>query len=748
MRGTWVVVVCALAFAACSDGNAGFKVRESIEQLQVTHATPGVELAVYDRGGRVVASGVPDAQGSIMFRNLPPGDGYIVRTTSAASPEWSRHLTVASVESSQPPQKFYDSQSIGPGFTYIMTRDGTSLSAYVTLPGPIEKGPYPTVVTYSGYAPSKPGMPIGNYDYLCDALPVLCNAPNDPGATIAALFGFATVGVNVRGTGCSGGAYDFFETLQLLDGYDVIEAVAAQPWVAGHKVGMVGLSYPGISQLFVASTRPPSLAAITPLSVIGSAHTTMLPGGMLNDGFALAWVSQVINQAQPYGQGWEQSRVDAGDKLCAENQLLHGQLVDNVEQARQTQFYDPAIHDKYNPATFADRINVPVFLAGGWQDEQTGPYFFPLLSRFTSSPATRFTVYNGVHPDGFAADVLAEWYAFLKLFVAHEIPTMDSLVQELSPLIEQQAFKSLLTVQETKWAKYTDVDQAIADWKAEPPVRAIFERGAGKADELGAPVGTFEEHWTSWPPPSVKPQRLYFHAAGALDASPPTEAGAASSFDLDPAAGERGNLAAGGNVWDELPAYDWRLPDAGKAVVFESAPLPSTEVMAGNGSVDLWLESSADDADLEVNLTEVRPDGKEMYVQSGWLRASYRKSGKDATELWPAPSYLQQDWQPLVPGAWTQVRVGFAGFHHVFRAGSRIRVLVNTPGGSRAEWRFALKQFGAPVTHTIGHDALHPSSVVLPVLDGDTAPTPLPACPSLRGQPCRDYTHYVNRAAQ
>jgi predicted acyl esterase len=745
MRGAWVVVVvCALAVAACSDGNASFKVRESIEQLQVTHATPGAELAVRDGAGRIVASGVADALGSVVFRNLPPGSGYVVRTT--AGDEWSRHLTVMSAAST-PPQSFYTHETIGPGFTYIETRDGTMLSAYVTLPGPIDKGPYPTVIDYSGYSPSKPGKPIGNYDYLCDALPVLCDAPNDPAATIAGLFGFATVSVNVRGTGCSGGAYDFFDTLELLDGYDVIESVAAQPWVAGHKVGMVGLSYPGISQLFVASTRPPSLAAITPLSVIGSAHTTMLPGGMLNDGFAISWVSNVLDGAQPYGQGWEQSRVDAGDALCAENQLLHGQLVDNVAVARTTQFYDPAIHDRLNPSTFVNRIEVPVFLAGAWQDEQTGPYFFPLLSRFTSSPATRFTVYNGVHPDGFAPDVLAEWYAFLKLFVAHQIPTIDSLVQELSPLLAQQAFNSLIQVEETPWAKYDDVDRAIADWKAQPTVRAIFERGAGKPDELGAPVGTFEQQWTSWPPPAVKPQRLYFRAGGALDTGPPTEAVAQSSFDLDPTAGERSNLAPGGNVWDKLPAYDWRLPDAGKAVVFESLPLTTTEMMAGTASADLWLESTADDADLEVNLTEVRPDGKEMYVQSGWLRASYRKSGAGATELWPAPTFMQQDWQPLVPGAWTQVRVGFAGFHHVFRAGSRIRILVNTPGGSRAAWRFALKQFPGPVTHTIGHDAQHPSSVVLPFVDGDTATTPLPPCPSLRGQPCRDYAHYPNRAA-
>jgi predicted acyl esterase len=278
-------------------------------------------------------------------------------------------------------------------------------------------------------------------------------------------------------------------------------------------------------------------------------------------------------------------------------------------------------------------------------------------------------------------------------------------------------------------------------------VRAIFERGAGMADDLGAPVGTFEETWPSWPPPSVTPQRLYFRAGGGLDPEPPTDAFAASSFDLDPAAGERGNLAPGGNVWDKLPAYDWRAPDPGKAVVFETLPLAIDEVMAGTASADLWLESTADDADLEVNLTEVRPDGKEMYVQSGWLRASYGKPGPDATALWPAQTFEQQDWQALVPGAWTQVRVGFAGFHHVFRAGSRIRVLVNTPGGSRAEWRFDLKQFAGPVRHTIGHDAQHPSSVVLPLLDGQLAPTPLPPCPSLRGQPCRDWAPYANRAA-
>ncbi|HZS39153.1 MAG TPA: CocE/NonD family hydrolase, partial [Polyangia bacterium] len=433
-RQPLVFVLAALSFAACSDGNARFTVRESVEQLQVTHAEPGAMLGVFDATGAMTQSGTTDVMGSLMFRHVAPASGYTVRTLSGAR-ETSRHLTVKSVSGSLPQQSFYSGQKLVPGFQYIRTRDGTTLSAYVTLPGPIDMGPYPTVVDYSGYDPSKPGQPIAGTSYLCDQFPSLCDAPNDPGGLLASLFGYATVSVNIRGTGCSGGAYDFFETLQLLDGYDVIETVAAQPWVLHHKVGMVGLSYPGITQLFVASTRPPSLASIAPLSVIGNAQTTVLPGGMLNDGFALTWVTEVLSKADPYGQGWEMARVQGGDTVCAENQLLHAQKIDNVAMARNTMYYDPAIDDQYNPTTFVDQINVPVFFAGAWQDEQTGPFFTTLLDRFTGAPALRINVYNGVHPDGFAPQILGEWYAFLELFVAERVPIDPSAFRDVSPVL-------------------------------------------------------------------------------------------------------------------------------------------------------------------------------------------------------------------------------------------------------------------------------------------------------------------------
>ena len=245
-------------------------------------------------------------------------------------------------------QSLYDGQELVEGFQYLETRDGTQLSINVVLPGPPEDGPYPTVVEYSGYDPSNPvaglgGVLGGGIDptLLCGQLPILCKAPAEPASLLAGLMGYAVVGVNVRGTGCSGGAYDFFETMQVLDGYDVIETVAAQDWAAGHRVGMVGLSYPGLAQLFVAQSRPPSLSAITPLSVFGDTGTGVLrPGGVLNTGFAVSWADQVLANAEPLGTPWVREVIEEGDDTCADNQRLRLQNVDIVQKALD----NPVLH--------------------------------------------------------------------------------------------------------------------------------------------------------------------------------------------------------------------------------------------------------------------------------------------------------------------------------------------------------------------------------------------------------------------
>jgi predicted acyl esterase len=289
--------------------------------------------------------------------------------------------------------------------------------------------------------------------------------------------------------------------------------------------------------------------------------------------------------------------------------------------------------------------------------------------------------------------------------------------------------------------------QAKAAFEAEPPVRILFENGAGKAGEPGAPVPAWEQSFASWPPPSTHVRRLWLQPDGTL-ALAPTVAFSASVFTLDPGAGGRG-IVAFGSVWDELPHYQWNQPAAGAAAVFVSEPLTGDAVMVGPASADLWLRSlSADDADLEVNLSEVRPDLTEVFVQSGWLRASQRKLDPAVYQgpLWPEQLHLEADVAKLAPGEWVQARVGIAPFAHVFRAGSRLRLSIDTPGDSRAEWRFRLLQFGSPARYQIGHDASHPSSLAFPLLSGVVVPTAAPPCNALRGQQCRAYAPYANEA--
>src|SRR5262249_27992584 len=195
-------------------------------------------------------------------------------------------------------------------------------------PHPRRPAPSPTLIEYAGYGYPTPA------------------GPNSGISQIATLLGFAVVDVNMRGTGCSGGAFNYFDTLQNLDGYDVIETVAHQSWVLHHKVGMMGISYGGISQLFVAKTDPPRLAAITPLSVIDNSATTLYPGGILNTGFALPWTKErdqdALANSPTSDQAWALTRIHGGDATCKANQALHQEAVNLVKQVRANSHYVPS----------------------------------------------------------------------------------------------------------------------------------------------------------------------------------------------------------------------------------------------------------------------------------------------------------------------------------------------------------------------------------------------------------------------
>jgi predicted acyl esterase len=163
--------------------------------------------------------------------------------------------------------------------------------------------------------------------------------------------------------------------------------------------------------------------------------------------------------------------------------------------------------------------------------------------------------------------------------------------------------------------------------------------------------------------------------------------------------------------------------------------------MIGSASADLWVNSNLGDTDLEVTLTEIRPDGTEVMVQSGWLRGSHRALDDDAsTPLRPVHTHLEVDAAPLPEASpagdeFALARVEIFPFAHVFRAGSQVRLMVDAPGGNRAVWAFDTIVNGEQVQ--IGVGPSFPSQLVLPVVPGIESPVDYPDCNSLKGQPCR-----------
>jgi hypothetical protein len=237
---------------------------------------------------------------------------------------------------------------------------------------------------------------------------------------------------------------------------------------------------------------------------------------------------------------------------------------------------------------------------------------------------------------------------------------------------------------------------------------------------------------------------LYFGANGKLGRKRP-HGKKMDSYRPDPAARPMSSLPTG-SAWDVIPPYEWLPLVDGTAVAYATPPLKKSLTVVGPGSVDLWLRSSAADSDIQVTLSEIRPDGQETYVQSGYLRASHRKlDDARSTATHPVQTHLLEDAAPLPAGEFVPVRVELYSVAHVFRKGSRVRVSLEAPGGDRVAWAFDTPPTDGQVVNEIARGGKRASKLVLSVVPtSKDTPTELPPCPSLRGQPCRTWAPAVN----
>ncbi|MDM0074799.1 CocE/NonD family hydrolase [Variovorax sp. J2P1-59] len=560
---------------------------------------------------------------------------------------------------------------------YFTTADGVELRYTVLLPK--GSGRFPVVLSINGYdAGSIGGSPYLKYK---TAMSVELDK-------LLVEAGYAVMGVNAAGTGCSGGQLEYTRPQLGRHGAEAVEFAASQAWSDG-RIGMVNWSYGGSSQLATAQLNPPHLRAIVPGMALTDFRDALTPGGVPAPGFITPfrisfrsyWEKVVAQAAREEGD--ERCLKQVAKNLEAEdtNSLMHLFLSHPVRDAYM---------DSFDLARLADRIQVPVLSLEAFQDQAITPRSGHYQSRL--DPSRLWLVQtNGRHDMYFARDFQAMAKRFLDRFVKGE----DNGFERDTP-------------RTTVWMEAFETGDKTLERRVSPKARWVVRKGAIKADDL-----------------VVKEFHL---GTGSLLADKPAP-GAADGFDY-PGAGVAVNDLGGATLWGPLPA-DWTKT----SVAYTSAPLGQDMMVYGPGSADLWVAANGGDADIQVTVTELRPDGLETYVQRGWLRLSNRAlDTARSTPLLPVHVDRPEQSMPLFPGRPVFARVEINKMGHYFRKGSRLRIWIDTPaqtGGLQFD-TFAQRQR----VHVL-HNASYDSLVRFGVLKDVKGPEAYPECGRTLLQPCR-----------
>ena len=289
-------------------------------------------------------------------------------------------------------------------------------------------------------------------------------------------------------------------------------------------------------------------------------------------------------------------------------------------------------------------------------------------------------------------------------------------------------------------------------YEALKPIRVMYDNGAGgqsPGTSLLPPTknrSTASRSRAPKPAPGTSHPRAPWpparHPAPHADeftwdahALPPTD------FTGDTGSGE-------GGLWTATPGYEWEQSPPGSAVSYVTAPLASDTTVIGAGAVNVWVRSSTPNVDLQATVSEVRPDGIETFVQNGWVRGNERAlDAEKSTPLEPVLSLRESDVSPLPADRFVKVTIPLYYEGHVYRAGSRIRVTIAAPNGTQPIWAFARTEPEGTANVAIAYGKDQPSNLLLPIVPSQSAPTALPPCPGLRGEPCREYQPLANRTA-
>jgi uncharacterized protein len=422
--------------------------------------------------------------------------------------------------------------------------------------------------------------------------------------------GYILILQDLRGCFDSEGEFPLFNS-DNTDGNDTCDWIVKQSWSNG-KIASIGGSAVATNQYYYHAEGAQGMASANILMGASEYYDYwMFPGGCYRKGFSDWWLPAVTTQSEI-------------------NKLLAHPSKDDYWTNSSV-----GTNERYK------NINMRALHVGGWYD------------CFQQGTLTGFEYYNYKGTDyakGHQILIMGPWgHGMYNKHVDVTFP--ESQGNYIFSASENFLFE------ETLWGK-------TKNWTTQPNV---YYYVMGDPDATNSTIDF--NNWRTgkdWPLTNITYEPWYLHSSGAFSSTTPTVTNN-KTFIFNPI---NPVLTRGGTtlLQDFNGACDQKSVESGRTDIlsFYSGNLTTPVEIIGRVNATIYLNSNCTDTDINVKLMDVYPDGKEMYVASGILKARYRNGFRPA------------DIQMMVPGKTYEFSIDMWSTAYRFVPGHQIKISVTS----------------------------------------------------------------------
>ncbi len=501
--------------------------------------------------------------------------------------------------------------------------------------------------------------------------------------------GYIVVLQDTRGRFASGGEFYPFRN-ESTDGFDTVEWAAKLDHSNG-KVGMFGGSYVGATQMLAAMAVPPHLVSIFPYVTASEYYDGWTyQNGALMQWFSSSWTSGLAIDTLRRQADSAQAPKEWVKALPLQDYPL---LKTPQPSSLAPYFRDWLSHERddtywqqWRVSDHYSQMTVMGLHAGGWHD------------LFLKGSIKNYT---GLQQQAATAEARSGQRLILGPW-AHA-PTSPG--GKIGDVVFGKAAVLEMPATALKWFDYS-LKGIKNEYSSGAPVRLFIMGDNVWRDEQEFPLA--RTRYTKYYLHSTKGANSVAGDGLLSLAAPAGER--TDEFDYDPQnpVPTIGGRLCCGQAIPPGPADQRPNESRADVLVFSTAPLTEDTEVTGFISLELYASTSAVDTDFTALLVDVDESGYARFLTDGIVRARYRESTKQATEV--------------VPGKIYKYTIDLWATANVFKAGHRIRLYISSSNFPRFNRNLNTGEDIIASTRsvrarqTIYHDLEHSSALILPVI--------------------------------